>query len=137
MGGVDLADMRRLHCNSTLMGQNRWWLKLFFYNLDVGTANALVLYRAAIESNDMNIAAFKEKLVLGLVGSRIEDVSKGPINATHELVLTDKRRKCVYCALFSKNKKNELDIYVMLIVVIYLFVPLVQVNQKVVRIALL
>jgi len=30
MGGVDLADMRRLHCNSTIMGQNRWWLKLFF-----------------------------------------------------------------------------------------------------------
>jgi hypothetical protein len=29
MGGVDLADMRRLHCNSTIMGQNRWWLKLF------------------------------------------------------------------------------------------------------------
>jgi hypothetical protein len=30
MGGVDLADMRRLHCNSTIMGQKRWWLKLFF-----------------------------------------------------------------------------------------------------------
>jgi hypothetical protein len=44
MGGVDLADMRRLHCNSTRMGQNRWWLKFFFYLLDVGTANALVLY---------------------------------------------------------------------------------------------
>ena len=43
MGGVDLADMRSLHCNSTIMGQNRWWLKLFFYLLDVGTSNALVL----------------------------------------------------------------------------------------------
>ena len=30
MGGVDLADMRRMHCTSTIMGQNRWWLKLFF-----------------------------------------------------------------------------------------------------------
>ena len=30
MGCVDLADMRRLHCSSTIMGQNRWWLKLFF-----------------------------------------------------------------------------------------------------------
>jgi hypothetical protein len=29
MGGVDLADMRCLHCNSTIMGQNWWWLKLF------------------------------------------------------------------------------------------------------------
>jgi hypothetical protein len=43
-GGVDLADMRRLHCNSTIMGQNRWWMKLFFYLLDVGTSNALVLF---------------------------------------------------------------------------------------------
>ena len=30
MGGVDLADMRQLQCTSTIMGQNRWWLKLFF-----------------------------------------------------------------------------------------------------------
>jgi hypothetical protein len=29
MGGVDLVDMRRLHCNLTIMGQNQWWLKLF------------------------------------------------------------------------------------------------------------
>ena len=36
MGGVDLADMRRLHCNSTVMCQNRWWLKLFFiYSMSV------------------------------------------------------------------------------------------------------
>ena len=41
MGGVDLADMRRPQCNSTIMGQKRWWLKLFFYLLDVGTSNAL------------------------------------------------------------------------------------------------
>jgi hypothetical protein len=43
MGGVDVADMCRLHCNSTIMGQNRWWLKLFFYLLDAGTSNALVI----------------------------------------------------------------------------------------------
>jgi Transposase IS4 len=33
MGGVNVADMRRLHCSSTIMGQNRWWLKLFFISL--------------------------------------------------------------------------------------------------------
>ena len=27
MGGVDLADMRRLHCNSMIMGQNHWVCK--------------------------------------------------------------------------------------------------------------
>ena len=31
MGGVDLAGMRRLHCNSTVMGLHRWWLKFFLF----------------------------------------------------------------------------------------------------------
>ena len=101
MGSVDLADMRRLHCISALMGQNRWWLKLFFYNLDVGTANALVLYRAAMDSNAMNIVDYKEKIVLGLVGSRIEDVCQEPLTLTHELTKIEKRYRCAYCALFS------------------------------------
>jgi hypothetical protein len=30
MGGVDLADMQRLQCSLTIMGQNQWWLKFFF-----------------------------------------------------------------------------------------------------------
>ena len=70
MGGVDLADMRRLHCNSTIMGQNRWWLKLFFYLLDVGTSNALVLYKLAKggDANLMSIVEFKRELVLAFVG---------------------------------------------------------------------
>ena len=59
MGGVDLADMRRLHCNSTIMGKHRWWLKLFFYLLDVGTSNALVLHTQTGVSN-MNIVEFKK-----------------------------------------------------------------------------
>ena len=44
MGGVDLADTKRLHCSSAIMGQNRWWLKIFFNLLDIGTSNALVLH---------------------------------------------------------------------------------------------
>ena len=83
MDGVDLADMRRLHCNSTIMGQNRWWLKLFFYLLDVGTSNALVLYNESMKSRlqqetttkkPMNIVEFKMKLVEHLVGGSIETI---------------------------------------------------------------
>ena len=45
MVGMDLADLRQLHCNSKIMGMNQLWLKLFFYLLDdVGTSNALVLF---------------------------------------------------------------------------------------------
>jgi Transposase IS4 len=81
MGGVDLADMRRLHCNSTVMGQNRWWLKLFFYLLDVGTSNALVLYNLSLKAttetagrnfNKVNIATFKLRLIKKLAGKKIE-----------------------------------------------------------------
>jgi hypothetical protein len=63
MGGVDLADARRLHCNSTIMGQNRWWLKLFFYLLDTGTLNALVVYNEAMKGQQkpFNLADFKLK----------------------------------------------------------------------------
>jgi hypothetical protein len=79
MGGVDLADQRRLHANSTVMGQHRWWLKLFFYLLDVGTANALVLFRLTLKDTDLNkwnIALYKQKLILSLVGSRGELVQR-------------------------------------------------------------
>jgi hypothetical protein len=36
------------------MGQNRWWLKIFFYLLDGGISNALVLYKEATKpKNDI------------------------------------------------------------------------------------
>ena len=76
MGGVDLADMRRLHCNSTVMCQNRWWLKLFSYLLDVGTSNALVLYNLTKKENQQptSIVDFKSELVMTLVGTRFESL---------------------------------------------------------------
>ena len=110
MGGVDLADMRRLHCNSTIMGQNRWWLKLFFYLLDVGTANALVLYRSSMESTKpeakLSIVDFKLRLVQSFVGDKI-NITTGPIPIAHELVRIDSRNYCAYCALFSIKKRTR------------------------------
>ena len=70
MGGVDLADMKRLHCNSTIMCQNRWWLKLFFYNLDVATSNALVIYQLAMNDSKLNIVYFKLLLLKHFLGTR-------------------------------------------------------------------
>jgi hypothetical protein len=75
MGGVNVADMRQLHCNSTVMGQNRWWLKLFFYLLDAGTSNALVVYNATMKGKQKpyNIADYKAKVVEALVGGKLKD----------------------------------------------------------------
>jgi hypothetical protein len=47
MGGVDLADMRRLHCNSTIMV-----VEAFFNLLDVGTSNALVLHKEFLKTGE-------------------------------------------------------------------------------------
>jgi hypothetical protein len=113
MGGVDLADMRRLHCNSTIMGQNRWWLKLFFYLLDAGTSNALVLYNESMKTKDkdpINIAEFKLKVVESLVGGKLKE----PVEETvveHSLVRIcgNNRLRCSYCALtnvYSRTRYN-------------------------------
>jgi hypothetical protein len=117
MGGVDLADMRRLHCNSTIMCQSHWWLKLFFYLLDVGTSNALVLFnesskmltRANESYKPMNIVDFKMQLVEGLVGRLIDSqswqdevVEHIPIKMAGEV-----RSRCAYCALLSRTRRTR------------------------------
>ena len=45
MVGVDLADMWKHNLNATHIGLNQWWLNLFFYFLDFGTPNTLVIYK--------------------------------------------------------------------------------------------
>jgi len=107
MGGVDLADFRRLMCNSTIMGLHRWWLKLFFYNLDVGTANALVLYKEAVNNLHMNIFQFKRAIVDCLVGHKINCIPVAPV-VEHQLVRSDKdsRRKCLYCDVYHHQLKR-------------------------------
>jgi hypothetical protein len=57
----------------------------FFYLLDVGTSNALVLYNESMKSRcrkeqqhtPMNIVEFKMKLVEDLVGRSIDNLFKG------------------------------------------------------------
>ena len=111
MGGVDLADMRRLHCNSTIMGQNRWWLKLFFYLLDVGTSNALVLYRLSMidkPESKLNIVDFKIKIIQSFVGTRITDIStSSTVTVKHELNRSNQRHMCAYCGLFGFKKRTR------------------------------
>jgi hypothetical protein len=115
MGGVDLADMRRLHCNSTIMGQNRWWLKLFFYLLDVGTSNALVLYnlgREMIPNNPkppINIVDFKLQLIQQLVEDKIEGTATTNDNEEHVPIHVENnmRKRCAFCALMSQASRTR------------------------------
>ena len=120
MGGVDLADMRRLHCSSTIMGQNRWWLKLFFYLLDVGTSNSLILHNEHRKKNTrgrpyipMNIVSFKMKLVEGLIEKKIDDLYESADKEKEEQhmlvhVVGTTRFRCAYCSLmFGKSTRTR------------------------------
>jgi hypothetical protein len=102
MGGVDVADMRRLHCNSTIMGQNCWWLKLFFYLLDAGTSNALVIYNEAMKGKQgpFNIADYKTKVVEALVGGILKEGGDkmGALEHTLIQIANGEHQRCSYCA---------------------------------------
>ena len=117
MGGVDPADMRRLHCNSTIMCQKRWWLKLFFYLLDVGTSNALILYnesqRIRLQPNNytpVNIVTFKMELIEGLVGKTMDDLfEEEEMEVPHSPIHIegDVRARCAYYALLSRQRRTR------------------------------
>jgi hypothetical protein len=122
MGDVDLADMRRLHCNSTRMGQNRWWLKHFFHLLDVGTSNALVLYNESVKSHlqqettthtPMNIVEFKMKLVEDPVARSIDNLfnSEGGGGEQHTPVHIEGGQwsRCAYCAFRSRTRRTRIQ----------------------------
>ena len=108
MGGVDLADMRRLHCQSNVMGLHRWWLRIFFYLLDIGTSNSMVLFNEALQDkkDKLNLVEFKHRLVHRLLGTRITDVPRGP--AIHQIVRIggesgSARQRCAYCAIVRQG----------------------------------
>mmetsp|Transcript_14682 Transcript_14682/g.44088 ORF Transcript_14682/g.44088 Transcript_14682/m.44088 type:complete len:898 (+) Transcript_14682:187-2880(+) len=48
MGGVDIADQRRLHIETRIHGLHRWWIRLFFYGFDVALCNAFRLFKSSI-----------------------------------------------------------------------------------------
>jgi DNA polymerase III epsilon subunit-like protein len=112
MGGVDVADMRRLHCCSTIMGQNRWWLKLFYYLLDVGTSNALVIYNEAMKGKQqpLNIVEFKTRLVESLVGKNVMDLAQNQDRVVEHAKVKlpgNSRQRCTYCALTGIQSRSR------------------------------
>ena len=106
MGGVDLADVRRLHCNSTIKNQNSCWL-IFFYLLDVGTSNALVIFKESTgdKNKDMNIVEFKKRLVKSFVGPKICQVEKVP--EPHMAERVEARLGCACCTFYGHKRQTR------------------------------
>jgi hypothetical protein len=82
--------------------------QIIFYLLDVGTANALVLYNATlVNGNRMNINNFKCRLVMNFTGERISPVLVPSIRAVHDLQRTNSRHFCVWCSLSNRKKRTR------------------------------
>ena len=109
MGGVDLADMRRLHVQTNNVGLHRWWLRMFFYLLDVGTSNAMILFSIAKDNSEINLATYKKALVRHVVGDSIcPSVPQSNSEDRHLLVRIseqdDVRSRCTYCSMMDGVK---------------------------------
>jgi hypothetical protein len=98
--------------NSTIMCQNHWWLKLFFYLLDVRMSKVHVLSNKLAKMHitdwtiysQMNIVDFKMQLVKGLVG-RLMEYQPVEEEAEHASVHIQGGiwSWCAYCLLLSRT----------------------------------
>ena len=93
-------------------------VETFFYLLDVGTSNALVLHNEnrrtkqnGTEASPMNIVDFKKQLVADFIGNqRMEELSTGgkemERDEEHVTVRVEgtTRYRCVLCAMEDKDK---------------------------------
>ena len=84
-------------------------MKVFFYLLDIGISNALVLFREIMNSN-INVVEYKKQLVNLLMGSRLETIGAPIIQ--HKLVRVEGEMRLSYafCSAFSMNTKRTRNI---------------------------
>jgi hypothetical protein len=101
------------------MCQNCWWLKLFFYLLDVGMSNALILYNESKKMRTptngtftpMNIVTFKMELVEGLVGRWMDSQAGGQPQVVEHVPMHIQGgvcSRCAYCALLSRTRQTKI-----------------------------
>lgn len=108
-----LFEVRDLHCNLTIMGLNRWWLKLFFTCLMWGTSNALVLYNEsqkirAAEYKPMNIVDFKLRLFSSLSRENAQQsVKETTVGHLSEKIPNEPRSKCAYCSIQGRDSRSR------------------------------
>ena len=88
------------------MGLHCWWLKLFFYLLDVGTSNALVLSREEGKNNNINLVEFKKKLIYAFVGPKIVGICETVTEHKMVRIQDTSHYQCSYCSLFGKTSKR-------------------------------
>ena len=68
MGGVDRAD-QRIGCYSVSRRSRRWWLRIFYYMLDMAVVNAHILHTSVHPDRSMNQLLFRADLFHVLVAN--------------------------------------------------------------------
>ena len=86
-------------------------MKLFFYLLDAGTSNALVVYNESMKGKQepYNIADFKAKMVEALVGAKLKDALDNDGTPEHAMISIQngERQRCSYCALTGLHRRTR------------------------------
>ena len=110
MYGTDLTDMPQLCYNETVMGLNWWWLRLFFYFLDIGIKNIVLLYILSIYNEYRDIDRSKLILVSTILGNQIKYVPISPneviLHLVHICMNNIDGILCAYIALFSNKNRT-------------------------------
>ena len=91
-------------------GAKKMVSQTFFYLLDVGTSNALVLYNEGRKPlPPINIAQFKKLIVDHFIGERITGISMIPVEMQHIAVRTENgsRLICAFCSLHSQSSRTR------------------------------
>ena len=79
MGGVDRSD-RLVRTYSVSRKSKKWWLRLFYYFLDMSVANSFILYDKSPNHDKLNELDYIKQLSLALIGtfSRDDQVQPSP-----------------------------------------------------------
>ena len=90
MGEVDVADLRRLFCESRIPRLRRWWIRVFLHLINVATGNALIVHNAAKQEPkknciNKNMFEFKRALVHSFAFNRMETVEKSMGKKLHNI----------------------------------------------------
>lgn len=124
MGYVDNAD----HLLSTYKidrKSKKWWLRLFWYFIDLTIVNSFVIYNNINNKKSLTLKKFRLSLVNELVGHKIQipkgkkrlsvvvgphkprvDIEKRRSESSHMPVHIDKYRRCASCSSKADHRKT-------------------------------
>ena len=104
-------DKKRLGCATSIKGLHRWWIRIFFYIIDIIISNALILHKEGAKLsgkniNDMTIKEFKQSLIESYC--KDEFFGKSQVGITHNLFrsLSKSRRRCAYCSVVGNIERR-------------------------------